>query len=296
MVAAWLREAEAASLRRRQAAEIGRGAEGCQRGEGDFSGSNEGSSPDGDRPGRPEQDINTKLVVVLIAGMVALVSAACTALNAGAIEQLKIDNKRRTAEEQRRKEISGYSERLAHAAYDLGSRLYDIVRQDLVVTYLVNGDDRQKSYVVENTVFLIAQYLCWTELVRREIQFIDPGVNDKTHEPRRLQDTIYSLWGRTGRQSPLFRIFAGEQRAMGEALIQPGEHGPECTGYGAFLKAFAPGVNPLIDAIRQDVTAPRSGLGPATERLTNLQHSLIDLLSMLDPDYLRFPENRRSKL
>jgi hypothetical protein len=66
-------------------------------------------------------------------------------------------------------------------------------------------------------------------------------------------------------------------------------------GYGAFLKAFSYDANPLIDALREDVKLLDSSLGQATERLTNLQHALIDLLNILDPEYIRFPESRRSK-
>jgi hypothetical protein len=67
-------------------------------------------------------------------------------------------------------------------------------------------------------------------------------------------------------------------------------------GYGAFLKTFEKGVNPLIDALRADVILLSNSLSHATERLVNLQHALIDLLKMLDPEYLRFPEVRRSKI
>ena len=66
-------------------------------------------------------------------------------------------------------------------------------------------------------------------------------------------------------------------------------------GYGAFLKAFDKGANPLINSIRADVNSLDKGLAQATERLKKLQHALIDLLKMLDPEYLRFPEKRRSK-
>ena len=64
-------------------------------------------------------------------------------------------------------------------------------------------------------------------------------------------------------------------------------------GYGAFLKTFSTGVNPLIDALRADVMSLDSGLSEATDRL---QNALIDLLKMLDPEYLRYPEDRRSKV
>ena len=113
-----------------------------------------------------------------------------------------------------------------------------------------------------------------------------------------LQDTIYTLWG-TDRQPPVFRIFAGEQRALGEALLQTGARGPECMGYGAFVKAFVKafdrGANPSVDAVRADVAAMGDRLHLATERLTDLQHALIDLLAMLDPEHRRFPADRRSK-
>jgi hypothetical protein len=249
--------------------------------------------------------MKVELVVALIAGVVALASAAGTIwssirnaehsnANAKAIEQLKFENERLKAAAQRQKEISGFSEPLARSAYDLQSRLYNILRQGLIDVYLVHGNDRERSYVTNNTAFLIGQYLCWTELVRREIQFIDLGESNKTRELLRLQDTIYSLWG-TDQQPPLLRIFAGEQRAIGEALIQTGARGPECMGYGAFLRTFDKGANPLIDALRADVMLLDKEFAQATERLKNLQHALIDLLKMLDPEYLRFPENRRSK-
>jgi len=54
--------------------------------------------------------------------------------------------------------------------------------------------------------------------------------------------------------------------------------------------------NRSIDALRGDVMSLEdNGLSQASERLTNLQRALIDLLKMLDPEYLRFPEDRRSK-
>jgi hypothetical protein len=250
--------------------------------------------------------MKVELVVAIIAGVVALVSAAGTILssiwnaknsnaNARAIEKLKIDNEQLKAAAQRQREISKFSEPLARAAYDLQSRLYNILKQNLIDIYLVKGNDRERSYVIDNTVFLAGQYLCWTELARREIQFIDLGESNKTSELLHLQDTISSLWG-TSRQLPVFRIFAGEQRAIGEALIQNGAQGPECMGYGAFLKTFSKGDDPLIEALRKDVISLDKQLDQATERLTNLQHALIDLLGMLDPDRVRFPKGRRAKV
>ena len=52
----------------------------------------------------------------------------------------------------------------------------------------------------------------------------------------------------------------------------------------------------LIDALRTDIASLDNQLSQAAERLTNLQRALIDLLEMLDPVYLEFPRDRRSKM
>jgi hypothetical protein len=115
------------------------------------------------------------------------------AVNARAVEELKIEYDRLKAEAQRQREISNFSEPLARAAYDLQSRIYNILKKDLVGTYLVRGNERERDYVVESTTFLVAQYFCWTELVRREIQFIDLGESSRIRKLLHLQDDIYSV-------------------------------------------------------------------------------------------------------
>src|SRR5271170_3283225 len=113
--------------------------------------------------------MKTELIVALIAGGAALASAGFTYRSAGrtdlntlAIKRLEIDNEKSKATAQRQYEISRFSEPLARSAYDLQSRIYDILRQDLIGVYLTQGNDREKSYVIDNTVFLIAQFQCWS--------------------------------------------------------------------------------------------------------------------------------------
>ncbi|HWX35120.1 MAG TPA: hypothetical protein VNZ53_47830 [Steroidobacteraceae bacterium] len=263
--------------------------------------------------------MSVELAVALIANVVALATAGGTiwssrrnaensnanakdieilkGKNAKDIETLKYDNDQLKAAAQRQRDISEFSEPLARSAYDPQSRLYNILKLSFINVFLVKGTERTKLYAANNTVFLVGQYLCWKELVRRGIQFIDLGESEKTRNLLCLQDAIDSIWGTDKITSPAFRVFAGEQRAIGEALIQAGARGPECMGYGAFLKTFNQGVNPLIDVLRADVMSLESGLNHATERLTKLQNPLIDLLDMLDPPpYLRFPADSRSKV
>jgi hypothetical protein len=168
----------------------------------------------------------------------------------------------------------------------------------LIRTYLENGDEREKSYVVNNTVFVIAQYCAWTEIIRREIQYIDLGDDRQTQRLAHLQDRMYSLWQNdTEFKNKLLRLWAGEQRALGESLIEEGPRGPECMGYGKFLRKLKSQDSLSLIAFLQ---AEINGLGElaAAERprLVALQNCLIDLLEFLDPNNIRFPANNRSKV
>ena len=188
-----------------------------------------------------------------------------------------------------------FREPLAHAAYDLQSRIFNIVKIGFLDLHLKNGNSRTRLYVVKNTLFLIAQYFAWTELVRREIRYIDSGTDEGTRRLARLRDNIYAIW-QTDQYDPLLRIFAGEQRAIGERLICEGPRGPMCKGYAAFLDYYRKNPDPLLAALEAEITALASSPERAVPRLVALQHALIDLLASLDPDAVRFPEDTRTKL
>jgi hypothetical protein len=243
--------------------------------------------------------MKTELIVALIAGGVSLSAGALSVWGQHRSARLSASLQALTAAEQRRvdseKALARYREPLARAAYDLQSRLYNILEQDLLSVYLDNGDDRTRSYVVDNTAFLIAQYFAWTEIIRRDIQYIDLGQDEQTRLLARLQDDIYSLF-LTDRFDHLLRIFAGEQRAIGEKMIRDGARGPECLGYAGFLTGLLNSPDPLIEYVRHDIRDINGHLKDARPRLVALQNALIDLLTFLDPAFIRFPQERRSKV
>ena len=61
-----------------------------------------------------------------------------------------------------------------HAAYDLQSRIFNILERGFLDRYYFRGSEREKEYAMENTVFLVAQFLGWTEAIREEIQKLTP--------------------------------------------------------------------------------------------------------------------------
>jgi hypothetical protein len=246
--------------------------------------------------------MQTELIVATVSAVVALSSAAIAIRGQRKTAQLTADLERAAKTEERRfeseKAVSKYREPLARAAYDLQSRLYNILDGKLIETYLLNGDERERSYIVNNTVFVIAQYCAWTEIIRREIQYIDLGDDEQTQRLARLQDTMYSLWQNdTKFENKLLRLWAGEQRALGESLIADGPRGPECIGYGKFLRKLK-SQDPLspLGFLQSEIKGLSELNAEERPRLVALQNSLIDLLAFLDPNNIRFPADRRSKV
>ena len=228
------------------------------------------------------------VVVSIIAGGVSVFAAVFSYVSQRRVKRLEA---KLEAEQLARK----FREPLAHAAYDLQSRIFNIVKIGFLDLYLKNGTSRTQLYAVKNTLFLIAQYFAWTELVRREIRYIDAGKDEETRRLARLRDDIYAIWQSNG-YDPLFRIFAGEQRAIGERLMCEGPGGPRCMGYASFLDFCQQHPDSLLTALEAEITALGSSVERATPRLVALQHALIDLLTFLDPDAVRFPETTRTKL
>src|SRR5215813_5525248 len=207
-----------------------------------------------------------------------------------ALQKVQADRRAATEQTARR-----FREPLGRAAYELQSRIFNIVRGGFFAAYLEKGGDRTRLYAVEHTVFVIAQYFAWTELIRREIQFIDLGADEETRKLAHLQHRIYSIC-QTDRYSPLLRVFGGEQHAIGERMIREGPRGPQCIGYASFLDYLKSDPDPLICALEIDVKSLGQCLEHALPRLFDLQHSLIDLVVFLDPGEVRFPRKNRTKL
>lgn len=209
------------------------------------------------------------------------------------LEQQKSDRAQR---ERREELVYRFREPLARAAYDLQSRLWNILQGGFTEAYLLHGSGREKRYAVENTVFLIAQYFAWTEIIRREIQFIDLGQEDRTRDLSHLQDRITNLWG-TDRPDfeRRFRVWAGEQRAIGEILIEEGPRGPTCAGYGRFMQILHDGDAPLLTALYEDAASLAQAPVDQRLRMLTLQHALITLLKFLDAQFMRFPVESRTK-
>ncbi len=243
--------------------------------------------------------MDTPILVSLLSAAVALISAGFAAISQRRLKRFEATLRREEIETERREVaerlVSRYREPLAHAAFDLQSRLYNILRQDLVGAYYARGSAREKAYVVDNTAFLIAQLFAWIEIIRIEAQFLDLGEETQTQRLGELLETIAGLWSRDDLPGSL-RIFRGEQRGIGEEMIETAPDGRTCIGYSVFQRRVEHDENPFLNHLCRDLTDFARGGGTEVVRLSFLQPALIDLVDFLDPHSARFPQKRRERV
>ena len=100
-----------------------------------------------------------------------------------------------------------------------------------------------------------------------------------------------------------FRIFRGEQRALGELLLVPsaGVSIPaprwECVGYAAFVQSLADeSTRRWWRRLRCDIEQAPARDATELRRLQLVHGGLMDIIDVLDPDDLRIPSNVRRRL
>jgi hypothetical protein len=224
--------------------------------------------------------VDASIIVAIVALIGALLSAAIAVHGQSRASEL---THRREAEAV----LAKYREPLVGAAYELQGRLYNIVELDFLRKYYVGGDEAQKHYALQNTLYVVGQYLAWSEILRREIQFLSFSDSERTrrvaHCQRRVVELFQSDKPELGRP---FQIWRGEQRGIGELMIDGEAEPVQCVGYARFLERRDDGLRRWFDRLEHeiaDVAADRPN-----PRLAELQHALVDLIGELDRDGLRY--------
>jgi hypothetical protein len=247
--------------------------------------------------------VTVEWVVVAASAVISLVSVGVSARadRRSRMLDFELESRRKAADAAAvaQRILHQYRDPLLDAAQTLQSRSYNIVANGYLGGYLHCGNPEEERYARDYTVFAVAEYLTWVEIVRRELRFLDLGAEDSNRKLMGLlmqsQLTIQS----DKLQGPL-RIFRGHQRAIAELMLVPtnAPEGPrtECLGYASFCNKldededFATWFERLRREV--DVLVRRDYDG----RLTRLQNDLVDLLDHLDPTYVRIPQNFRNRL
>lgn len=247
-----------------------------------------------------------EVVTASIAAIVAVISAIISIYGQIRVTQLS-DRlaKRREAESRETKTaalMSKYRDPLLRSAIDLQSRLFNI-RQNRI---LHNFDQRclsEQDYLINNTLYVFAEYFGWVEILRREIQFLDLGDLELNRHLSELFVNITKAFGTSkfnGKDST-FQLFNGEQRAIGEIMMKPRSAdqmlGYECIGYAAFVQKMSdPDFARWFITLKEDLDVITKESKIGGERLILIHSRLIDLIDFLDPQCVRIPLKFRTKL
>jgi hypothetical protein len=224
-------------------------------------------------------------------GVVATIVSAAVALRqarmAESLAQLNADldaevNRRAVMLERRLNAedvLTRYREPLAAAAFDLQSRLYNVLRLGFFAKF---GDGERAEDAVTTTLFRLAQYFGWTEILRRDIQFLSFPEDDDTRKVARLESEITRCFLSDGYGLGLM-IWSDEQRGIGERMIAEQQGHILCMGYASFREqcddVFAGGRERLRAELFEE---------SAQVRLRDVQHLLCELVETLDSRRLRY--------
>lgn len=113
--------------------------------------------------------VSSALIVAAVAGVVALASAGIAAwaqMRVFALEQAAHAEESRS---QARVVLDRYRGPLLDAAWDLGDRVDNIIDRGFFDTY---GTGERHPMAIQTTLFRMAQYFGWVEIVRREVQLL----------------------------------------------------------------------------------------------------------------------------
>jgi hypothetical protein len=176
--------------------------------------------------------------------------------------------------------LTRYREPLAAAAFDLQSRCYNIVKLGFFEKF---GTDHERFPEAQTTtLFRFAQYFGWTEILRRDIQFLSFPEDEDTRGVARLQSSIARRLASSDAGEPLM-VWADEQRAIGERMIVQEHDKVLCMGYARFCEEYDACFASLCRRLLDDLDDPSSAA-----RLRDVQHLLCDLVGTLDKRQMRY--------
>ena len=239
------------------------------------------------------------MTVAIISAVVALASAVLTIFGQLRLAKLQAKLQREhdvtLKEEQAERLLSRYREPLVQAVFELQSKLYNILKLGLLQSYYLSGTEGERDYAVQNTLYVIAQFFAWNEIIRREIQFLDLGEVESTRRLSELNEKIVVLF-LSDDLGKVFRIFRGEQRGIAEKMIQSLNGDLLCIGYASFVEVTESSSRRWFKQLEKDIDILSKNLPENSRRLVQLQRALIDLLDYLDPDCIRFAKQYRSRV
>jgi len=224
--------------------------------------------------------VNTALVVAIISGVVALVSAGFSAWTQLRVAKLERQGK---AEERRSKAkvvLDRYRGPLLDAAWQLGDRL-DSIRHRGFLAYLSEGSGREQDAKL-TALFRFAHYFGWRECVRTEVQLLRFENEEDTRSAAGFLNDVAEVLASDLLDAKWAMLWNDEQRGIGELMTERLSGGsPIVRGHAAFYRGYDKTFAPWMDRFAGDLLSP---FALKSDRLRLLQWALYGLVRQLDEE------------
>jgi hypothetical protein len=218
--------------------------------------------------------MDTAVIIALIALAGSLVSTIVTVFGAPALQ----------ASRDAKKVLDNYRDPLIAASFELQARLYNILELRFVEKYIKTEEIGKRDSALESTLYVLAQFFGWREVIRREVQYLRFSRNRQTREVGQLLRDIEETF-LSDSYGPQFMIWRAEQRGIGEQMVESRDREVKCLGYASFINQRST-MEEWLAPLEHDLENLQDG---GRKRLTELQHMLVKLVRQLDDKQKRYP-------
>jgi hypothetical protein len=239
--------------------------------------------------------------ITVVAATIALLSAVLSVWLAARFTQRHTVLERQLTQED---QALRYREPLLQAAHNLHTRLYSIAKRDIVRRYMLRDQPLDHEYIIASSLYVIGQYFCWVEIIRREAQFMDPGnLVREGHATTLIERVREAFSAEEVVEESVFKVYRVEQRALGEIMlaptspVYPGAPRWDCIGFAEFTRRrndpeFARWFAKLESDLQLIAREPNCHY----KRIISIGNAVLDLVNFLDPNGVRITKELRDRL
>jgi hypothetical protein len=218
--------------------------------------------------------MSTAVVIALIALVGSIASTLLTVFGAAGIQ----------ARREARLALETYRTPLLAACYELQARLYNILRLRFVERYICDESGERRAAAVNSTLYVFAQFFAWREIIRQQVTYLQFPKDAKTRTISGLLSSIGEVFISDERGTQ-FMVWRVEQRGFGEQMIEVVSSRVTCIGYDKFLQQRE-SMQIWLSPLERDLQNLQED---GRERLTELQHLLLELTKELDENHTQYP-------
>ncbi|ETS83407.1 hypothetical protein PFICI_05283 [Pestalotiopsis fici W106-1] len=261
------------------------------------------------------------MAVDLASIVVAVISLVASVIVAGLGAYFSYSTQERKARREAERLLQKYRDPLLFAAEDLQSRLGGIFHADVLSFHGKSPHHHDALYIY--TSFVLGQFFAWTHILRTQTQLL-PFSLEESKRLSKFIEILHSIQGvmllnNNAEEGTAFTLWRGNQMAIGEFMAEGGSGGSAeklCIGFYEFTRTWKAD-NPIgpeggadlntstntsgagaahYDGLRYWFKPITDGLSllvekgsdaPEGYRLRRLQHLLVDLITVLDPQKTR---------